>query len=174
MTECFRILKPGGIAIFGEPISTGIQPMYLMLSLIAEFDKTSQSPIFPHEIYKKILQFNIDNNMLLDLAKKKQYEILINFEDKYQYSIEHLFNLSKHIGFSEFRTLKDINSESFLYYPTINTYIHQIELYIDTLIKNWKLPDNFLWIIEMVYDSIVKPNLGEDHCALFTVFCMKK
>lgn len=174
LKECFRVLKPGGIAIFGEPISTGIQPIYLMLSLIAEFDNKSQNPIFSDEIYKKILQFNIDNNMLLELAKTKQYETLSKFEDKYQYTIEHLSTLSKQIGFSEFKTMKDINSKSFLYYPSINTYIEQVELFINTVLPGWKLTYIYIWIIELVYDTIIKPNLGEDYCALFTTFCMTK
>jgi ubiquinone/menaquinone biosynthesis C-methylase UbiE len=174
LSECYRVLKPGGIAIFGEPILTGIQPIFLMLSLIAEFDKISQKPIFSNEIYKKIIQFNINNDMLLELANTKQYNKLNNFEDKYQFTIEQLSSLSNKIGFSNFTTLKDINSTSFLYNPSIHTYISQVELFINTILINWKIPSNFLWIIELVYNTIVKPNLGEDYCALFTVFCMKK
>jgi ubiquinone/menaquinone biosynthesis C-methylase UbiE len=174
LIECFRILKPGGIAIFGEPISTGIQPYFLMLTLVAEFDKREKIPMFTPNIYNRIKQFNIDNSMLLELAKTKNLVELNKYEDKYQYTIDHLLNLSKQIGFSDFTTIKDINKESFIYKPSIETYIQQVELYINSVLNNWKLPDKYKWIIELVYNTIVKPNLGESYCALFTVFCMKK
>ena len=57
---------------------------------------------------------------------------------------------------------------------TIQTYTEQVELYIQTVKKNWKMPSQFMWIVQLVYTSIVLPNLGNNSCALFTVFCMKK
>lgn len=174
LSECFRVLKPGGIAIFGEPISTGNQPIWLMLSLIAEFDKTTSKPTFTQDQYRRIIQIQKDAEMLHTLAKTKQYDLLGKFEDKYLYNIEELENLSKTMGFSTFQTIKDITPSSYLYHPTIQTYTEQVELYTQTIIKDWKLPLHYLWIVELVYDSIIKPNLGTNSCALFTVFCMKK
>lgn len=174
LSECFRVLKPGGIAIFGEPISTGIQPLMLMLSLIAEIDHNERKPIFTLNEYKRIKQIPIDSEMLRILATTKQYDKLGKFEDKYQYNIEELTTLAKTIGFSSFQTIKDINPSSFLYNPTVQTYIEQIELFIQTIINKWKIPSQYMWIVEEVYSNMVKPNLGTNHCALFTVFCMKK
>jgi ubiquinone/menaquinone biosynthesis C-methylase UbiE len=174
LIECFRILKPGGIAIFGEPILTGNQPIFLMLTLITEFDQREKIPIFTSEISNKIKQINKNNSMLLELAKTKQFDELNKYEDKYQFTIDQLKKLSKQIGFSDFSTINDINKESFIYHPSVDTYIQQVELYINTVLGNWKLPNKYKWIIELVYNTIVKPNLGENYCALFTVFCMKK
>jgi len=174
LSECFRVLKPGGIAVFGEPISTGNQPIWLMLSLIAEFDKTTRNPIFTPQQCESIKQIQKGVDMLRILANTKQYDKLEQFEDKYQYNIEELEDLSKTIGFSTFQTLKDIHPSSMVYTPTIQTYKDQVELYIQTIIKNWKMPLKYMWIIELVYDSVVKPNVGTKACALFTIFCMKK
>jgi hypothetical protein len=167
-------LQPGGIAIFGEPVATGIQPLMLMLSLIAEFDTKEVQPIFTPEEQARIKQIQIDSNMLFTLAKTKQYTTLGKFEDKYTYNMEELADLGKSIGFSTFQTIKDINPSSFLYHPTVQIYTEQVELYIQTVKKHWKMPSQYMWIVELVYASIVFPNLGNNSCALFTVFCMKK
>jgi len=174
LSECFRVLQPGGIAIFGEPVATGIQPLMLMLSLIAEFDTKEVQPIFTPEEQARIKQIQIDSNMLFTLAKTKQYTTLGKFEDKYTYNMEELADLGKSIGFSTFQTIKDINPSSFLYHPTVQIYTEQVELYIQTVKKHWKMPSQYMWIVELVYASIVFPNLGNNSCALFTVFCMKK
>jgi len=174
LEQCYKVLKPGGIAIFAEPIRTGNQPVWLMISLIAEFDKQSNNPIFNDSIYKRMHGFGDGCNYLLNLKKNKNYAQLSKYEDKYQFSMGGMRTLSKEIGFSKFVPLIDIDNKCQDYFPKIENFITQIELYMGLIIKNWKFDSKFMHIVKRVYDLMINPFVGDDFSCLYTSFCFVK
>ena len=174
LEQCYKVLKPGGIAIFAEPIRTGNQPIWLMISLMADFDKQSKTPIFNENIYRRMHGFGDGCNYLLNLKKNNNYEQLSKYEDKYQFSMGGMKTLSNKIGFSKFVPLIDVDEKCTDYFPTMKSFITQIELYMGLIIKNWKFNPKFMNIVERVYNLMVKPFTGDDHCCLYTSFCFVK
>lgn len=99
LMSALRVLRPGGVAIFFEPVIQGKIIIALYAKLLLEADKMSGQRSFTE----------LDRNRLVALArhltKSKWYpqsrESLQKIEDKYIFDIEEMQSLGKAIGYCE-------------------------------------------------------------------------
>jgi ubiquinone/menaquinone biosynthesis C-methylase UbiE/uncharacterized protein YbaR (Trm112 family) len=99
LRNCCNMLKPGGAAVFFEPVLEGKTIIALLLSLMLRCDEVMHGDAFSTDERQKI------RSLILHLLKSKlaprDREALAQIEDKYIFAIEELRATGKQAGFSE-------------------------------------------------------------------------
>ena len=101
LRDCFRVLKAGGAATFGEPILDGLAYVSLVAGLIVRSPEIAKAEGMTNRHFaileglgrragNKIANLNSDRSKLDEI------------EDKFEFPIAYLTELSRDIGFSEF------------------------------------------------------------------------
>jgi ubiquinone/menaquinone biosynthesis C-methylase UbiE len=173
LKECYRILKPGGLAIFTEPIRTGNAVLNLMLNMMVEIDILSINPKWNKNLHTRIKAFANGANKILNIERQDRSK-LTEYEDKYQFSLEKLKKLSKSIGFTDCKSISDIKDNYFDNNLSLEFFKSILENHMNHFIPGWKFEPRFENTIKLIYNNLVYPFIGEDHCCMFTGFCMVK
>lgn len=99
LQHCHRILKPGGAAIFFEPVIEGKVIITLLMALILRCEEATGSGLLSAEDREKV------RAMIQHHTKAKWYpqdrESLARIEDKYIFEIEELRATGRSAGFAE-------------------------------------------------------------------------
>jgi ubiquinone/menaquinone biosynthesis C-methylase UbiE/uncharacterized protein YbaR (Trm112 family) len=99
LRTCHDMLKPGGAAVFFEPVLEGKIIVTLLLALMLKCDETTRgdvlSPADRQQIRKQI------QNHLKSKRYPQDRESLAQIEDKYIFSIEQLRETGKQAGFAQ-------------------------------------------------------------------------
>ncbi len=103
LESVFRILKPGGVAIFYEPIIQGKIFVAFILDLVSRIDRAQAMGVLDEKEHEKIrlIVGHITKEKRLGADKKK----LAKMEDKYIFDLGSLSKLAHRIGYSEFGSM---------------------------------------------------------------------
>lgn len=103
LKQCQRILKPGGVAIFFEPVVQGKSIIAFMIDMLSRMDKEFSMNVFSAQEHAKMKQIVVHQTTIPKLKNDRQR--LANTEDKYIFDLEEFAVLAREIGFSEFDRL---------------------------------------------------------------------
>ncbi len=99
LRNCCDMLKPGGAAVFFEPVLEGKTIIALMLALMLRCDEAMNGATFSTEERKKIRSLTL--HLLKSKLAPRDRESLAQIEDKYIFGIEEMHETGKRAGFSE-------------------------------------------------------------------------
>jgi len=98
--QCYRILKPGGVAVFYEPVLQGKSMIAFFMDLIIRTDQQFKLNVFSEEQIENI-QKQITHQTTIPKIRG-QRERLSHIEDKYIFDLTEFEQLAKDIGFADF------------------------------------------------------------------------
>jgi ubiquinone/menaquinone biosynthesis C-methylase UbiE len=170
--ECFRILKPGGIAVFGEPLLGGLLPAYLLLNVICgviDLDPSADECLRAGSSKLKIRTLN-----LIELIEsKKDRDRLLRLEDKFIFSNSEMRKLSAEIGFGNFLTLGEVCPDSPLLRQPIQYTLSNIIAEDDSLFRD-KLFLKYEWLVACFERYLIAPKAGDVDAPSFATFAFCK
>ncbi len=99
LRQCYAMLKPGGVALFFEPVIEGKAVLTLLMALLVRCDENSPEPRLSATDRQRV------RGIIRHQMKAKLYpqdrESLARLEDKYIFEVESLKNVGREAGFSE-------------------------------------------------------------------------
>lgn len=176
LQEVRRILRPSGIAIFGEPLYTGIVPSYLVCALSAMISRK----YLPEDrrFSDKQLRWM---QAIADLGVEKIENMRSNRaavadkEDKYQFSVEDLKYVARDLGFRGFQTLRDVDPDSANLRPRLEQFRgHVTQLCAPLGDESPVNQEIFADLFAVVMKYLVAPLHGQSAVARFSSFCLRK
>lgn len=141
-----RILRPGGIAIFSEPVIQGKAFIGFFANLIAELDNRSPKPLFN----------DFDRQKLTDLGtlcstkfwKQQAYAVKDTANDKHLFCIDELKILASDLGFTSF---------CYSPYGPITDGLYEIMLNSLTLLDiNLEPLSNYRYVFDLFQSSVIQ------------------
>jgi ubiquinone/menaquinone biosynthesis C-methylase UbiE len=100
LRAAFNTLKPGGKAIFFEPVQQGKAFIALLARLIWQVDSNADKPLFTPDHYRKLQHISAHiGNQERSRATVTDMQRLLALEDKYIFDIPALDTLAQQIGF---------------------------------------------------------------------------
>lgn len=165
--EAQRVLRPGGIAIFGEPIMDTHAFSSLAAGLILRFANASKT----YALDKKTRQIL---EAVQNIATKKMDHLnsdrsdLDHIEDKFQFPLNYLRNLAAELGFSKFITQPC---------PPNFQLGERIKLKMTEIFSYTKASPEFLNDFDFIFEAFTEdygdPLKGQIH-PLFSLFAFEK
>ncbi|HTD50679.1 MAG TPA: class I SAM-dependent methyltransferase [Acidimicrobiia bacterium] len=116
LSRSHAMLKPGGVAVFFEPVLEGKTIVAMLLALMLRCDATADHPVLSprdREGIEKQLRHQTK-------SKRRNYSraALAQVEDKYIFEIDHLKAVGKEAGFDEVEFLNNADAEP-TYWPSV-------------------------------------------------------
>jgi ubiquinone/menaquinone biosynthesis C-methylase UbiE len=176
LREVLRVLRPSGIAIFGEPLYTGILPSYLICALAAMISRK----YLPEDqrLNEKQLRWT---QAIADLGVEKlesmrtNRAVLAEKEDKYQFSVEDLKYVARDLGFRGFQTLRDVDPMSVNLQPRREQFRgHVAQLCAPLGDESPVDKELFADLFTVVTKYLVTPLHGQSAVSRFSSFCLHK
>ena len=116
LTRCQAMLKPGGAAVFFEPVLEGKTIVAMLMAMMLRCDETADHPAFsPHD------RERIEMQILHQTKTKRRHHsraALAHVEDKYIFEIDHMKAVGAEAGFCE---VEFLNNAAFdpTYWPSV-------------------------------------------------------
>jgi ubiquinone/menaquinone biosynthesis C-methylase UbiE/uncharacterized protein YbaR (Trm112 family) len=109
LRQCHAMLKPGGAAVFFEPVLEGKIILSLLMSLVLRCDKVTKTPLLSgaeRELLRKTIRHQTKS-----LWTPQDRQSLSQREDKYIFEIDRMVETGKEAGFAsvEFFNNGDVN-----------------------------------------------------------------
>ena len=109
-----------------------------------------------------VIELIEDGDLFNNIVNRKTFD---DFELK---------KLSKSIGFTDCKSISDIKDNCFDNNLSLEFFKSMLENHMNNFIPGWKFDPRFENTIKLIYYNLVYPFIGEDHCCMFTGFCMVK
>lgn len=100
-----RVLVPGGVAIFGEPIMEAHALIFLAARLIVQADRLHEKRQLSPQSELVLSAIAARGVTMMRLLMKRTDEVNLH-EDKYYFPVDYMRNLSKRFGFSRFEIVQ--------------------------------------------------------------------
>jgi ubiquinone/menaquinone biosynthesis C-methylase UbiE len=170
--ECFRLLKPGGIAVFGEPLLGGLLPAYLLADVICGVIEVDPSADTALRTDSSNLRSRALNAIKL-IESKKDRATLLGLEDKFIFTNSEMRRLSTEVGFRSFVTLSEVCPDSSVHRQTIRAVFSQLFLPTESSFRD-KLLLKYEWLVNSFERYLISPNAGEADSPSFATFAFCK
>jgi ubiquinone/menaquinone biosynthesis C-methylase UbiE len=176
LREVRRILRPSGIAIFGEPLYTGIVPSFLICALAAMISRN----YLPEErrLDEKQLQWTqaiADTGVEKIENMRSNRAALADKDDKHQFSVEDLKYVARDLGFRGFQTLRDVDPESANLRPRLEQFRGHVTQLFAPLGNDSPVDEEiFADLFAVVMKYLVAPLHGQSASSRFSSFCLRK
>lgn len=170
--QCFELLKPGGIAVFGEPLVTGHMPTMTFQLVLAEFLKSTGCNKNLDVI--NALQQSAKNTLKLHKMSKCADPQLSDFEDKYLFSVSGMRSLARKFGFSDFVVLNDLCPDHAAHAPNSDLILSRATELASFYTEKYPDLSDFKWLADILQESLVEPCAGDESVAAFTSFAFVK
>jgi ubiquinone/menaquinone biosynthesis C-methylase UbiE/uncharacterized protein YbaR (Trm112 family) len=123
LRHCHAILKPGGVAVFFEPVLEGKTVITLLLALMVRSDEVRSDPQFTSDERQRI------RGVIRHQMKSKWYpqdrEALSRLEDKYIFEIDEMKSVGRKAGFSDVDFLNNGDANP-TYWPSIVRILRRV------------------------------------------------
>lgn len=163
LEQCSRILKPGGTAIFFEPILEGKLTIAMFIAMIVDMEKSHSSSVF------SIKELNKMESIVRHITKSSWYpqtrESLEKIEDKYIFSIEKMKETASKAGFSNTKLVNDNRPVDHSYWSNFIMTMRLLNLDTEKFKKYKFLSESYARTFGL-YDELTTQPMG--------YFCFKK
>jgi len=172
---CFRILRSGGVAVFGEPLYPAAAVTSLLAGVIRHAEVAlPDSQRYPRQALAALERIELQTAETQSLMQSNR-QALAAREDKHQFSLEGLRSLARDIGFSRFVSVPELRDSGELgaFRQGVDAHARRIEALVAPLCPGFTLKKHgrVLDVFERAYFDSFR---AEPPPAIFSNFALVK